>query len=145
MKKQFAAIIMSAAAILVLTAVSANAQSRQTMTVNIPFEFSVAGDTYGAGEYTIGRLNPMEPAMLILKKKNGHEMKIFSTQNVKSKTTVGNAQVVFSKAGDSYSLAEIWTGGVESGRERIKNKKERKAQQLTRAQQEKVVLTAALQ
>jgi hypothetical protein len=145
MKKQFATIIMSVAAILVLTAVSANAQSRQTITVNIPFEFTVAGETYAAGEYKIGRLNPMEPAMLILKKKKGNEMKIFSTQNLKSKTGVENLSVVFSKSGDSYSLSEIWTGGIGSGRQTIKSKNERKAQQLLKAEQEKVVLKASLQ
>ncbi len=73
MKKQFAAIALSIAAVLVLTAASANAQSMQKMTVNIPFEFSVAGTTYEAGEYTFGRFSEQQPMILILKKKNGTE------------------------------------------------------------------------
>lgn len=122
MKKQFAAIILSIAAALVLTAVSANAQSRQKVTIDIPFEFTVAGETYAAGEYTIGRFNEQEPAMLILKKKNGNEMKIFLTQNLKPKTAAENARgVVFSKSGGSYSLAEIWTGDMEGRRQILKS------------------------
>jgi hypothetical protein len=145
MKKQFAAIIMSVAAVLVLTAISASAQSTQTMTIDIPFEFNVAGKTYGAGKYTIERFNPAEPGMLILKKKDGGVKKIFLTQNVKSKTGVENARVVFSKAGDSYSLSEIWTGDKEGGLQTISSKNERKAGQALRAKQEKVVLEASLQ
>ena len=145
MKKQFAAIIMSVTAVLVLTAISANAQSRQTMTIDIPFEFTVTGKTYGAGKYTIGRFNPAEPRMLILKKKDGSVKKIFLTQNVKSKTGVENARVVFSKGADSYSLSEIWTGDTEGGLQTINSNVERKSGQVFRAKQEKVVLEASLQ
>lgn len=145
MKKQFAAIIVSIAAVLVLTAVSANAQSKQKMTIDIPFEFTVAGETYGAGKYTIGRFNEQEPAMLILKKNGGGVKKLFLTQNLKSKTTVETARIVFSKAGDSYSLAEIWTGDMEGGRQILKSKNERGAERLAIAKQEKVVLSASLQ
>jgi hypothetical protein len=105
----------------------------------------VAGKTYGAGKYTIERFNPAEPGMLILKKKDGGVKKIFLTQNVKSKTGVENARVVFSKAGDSYSLSEIWTGDKKGGLQTISSKNERKAGQALRAKQEKVVLEASLQ
>lgn len=141
MKKQFAAIIVSIAAVLVLTVISANAQSTQMMTIDIPFEFNVAGKTYGAGKYTIGRFNPAEPGILILKKKDGGVKKIFLTQNVKSKTGVENARVVFSKAGGSYSLSEIWTGDTEGGLRTINSKNDRKAGQVLREKQEKVANT----
>jgi hypothetical protein len=145
MKKQFAAIIMSVAAILFLTAVSANAQSKQPMTIDIPFEFTVAGETYAAGKYTIRRFNPAEPGMLILKKKEGNVKKLLLTQNVNSKTGVENARVVFSKADGLYSLSEIWTGDMEGGRQILKSKNERKAQRLGKAEHEKVVVAASLQ
>ena len=145
MKKQFTAIIVSIAAVLVLTAVSANAQSKQKMTIDIPFEFTVAGETYGAGKYTIGRFNEQEPAMLILKKNDGGVKKLFLTQNVKSKTTVETARIVFSKADGSYSLAEIWTGDMEGGRQVLRSKNEREAERLAKAKQEKIVLAASMQ
>ena len=116
------------AAVLFLTAVSANAQSKQKMTIDIPFEFTVAGETYAAGKYTIGRFNEQEPAMLILKRKAGGVKKLFLTQNLKSKTTVETARIAFSKAGGSYSLAEIWTGEMEGGRQILKSKNEREGE-----------------
>ena len=116
------------AAVLFLTAVSANAQSKQKMTIDIPFEFTVAGKTYAAGKYTIGRFNEQEPAMLILKRKAGGVKKLFLTQNLKSKTTVETARIAFSKAGGSYSLAEIWTGEMEGGRQILKSKNEREGE-----------------
>jgi hypothetical protein len=145
MKKQFAAIIVSIAAVLVLTAVSAKAQSRQTMNIDIPFTFTISGKTYGAGKYTIGQFNPAEPGMLILKKKDSGVRKIFLTQNVKSKTGVETARVVFSKAGDSYWLSEIWTGGMEDGLQTINSENVRKAGQVLREKQEKVVIEASIQ
>lgn len=143
MKKQLATIITSVAAVMVLTAVSANAQSERNMTVDVPFEFVIAGETYGAGKYTIGRFNAQKPEILILKKKEGGEKKVFLTQKMKSKTGVENAHLVFSISGDSYSLSEIWTGGGEGGQQTVKSKSERKAQ--LRAKQEKMVLAASLQ
>ena len=132
-------------AALVGSIYSAKAQSRQTMNIDIPFTFTISGKTYGAGKYTIGQFNPAEPGMLILKKKDSGVRKIFLTQNVKSKTGVENARVVFSKAGDSYSLSEIWTGDKKGGLQTISSKNERKAGQALRAKQEKVVLEASLQ
>jgi hypothetical protein len=145
MKKQFAAIIVSIAAVLVLTAVSAKAQSRQTMNIDIPFTFTISGKTYGAGKYTIGQFNPAEPGMLILKKKDSGVRKIFLTQNVKSKTGVETARVVFSKAGDSYSLSEIWSGGMEDGLQTINSENVRKTGQILKEKQEKVVIEASIQ
>ena len=145
MKKQIAAIIVSIAAVFVLTAVSAKAQSNQKMTVNIPFEFAIAGETYAAGKYTIGRLNEQKPGMLILKRKEGAAMKMFLTQNLRSKTRIETARIVFSNSGGSYSLSEIWTGGVEGGRQILAGGNERRSERFAKTADERIILPALLQ
>lgn len=90
-KKQITAIVFSVAAVLILTATSANAQSGRTMSVEIPFDFTIADNSYTAGEYTIGRLNRQKPSILILRKKDGKEKKIILTQEAPKETEAQNA------------------------------------------------------
>lgn len=130
--------------ILVLTAISAKAQSARTLKVEIPFEFIVDGETYQPGEYTIGRVNPQRPLMLILKDTEGTEKKVVMTQRMRSKNLVDSPTVVFSKYDDTYFLSEVWTGSTKNGLQLPKTNNEKSAQRTEITRKEKVLLIASL-
>ena len=84
--------------------------------VNIPFDFLVRGKTLPAGEYEISRIRDEPQVLLISNRNQSHEHATINTEPVE-----GNApqygKVIFYRYGDSYFLHEIWTAGIETGRE----------------------------
>jgi hypothetical protein len=87
----------------------AQAQSGSVYQANIPFDFSVSGKSFKAGEYSIsfGILRD-SPASFLISSADGKESAIvrdaFSKEVLKPSR---NARIVFDKDGDDYTLAEI--------------------------------------
>lgn len=144
MKRQLKTIGILLTAVLVFMAVSAEAQSRRTMTVNVPFQFEVAGETYEPGEYKIERLNPDKPSVLVLKGAEKKKPAVFLTQKLEAEEIVENPGVTFTQLDDAYFLSEIWTGGSKTGVEVLIGAKKREAEKLTSIKRQKVTLTARL-
>lgn len=87
----------------------AQAQSGSLYRANIPFDFSVNGKSFKAGEYSIsfGILRD-SPASFLIRSADGKESAMvtdaFSKDVFKSN---GTERIVFDKDGDVYTLAEI--------------------------------------
>lgn len=126
--------------IFLLLSISVNAQSRETMKVNIPFEFTVAGDVFEAGDYTIERFNPQQRSVLILKSVDGNSKRILLTNEVKTENIVENAKLVFTKIAGSYFLSQVWVDSGRSGLELVKSKAERKTERLAKLNKEKIMV-----
>lgn len=145
MKKQLTIAAVLAVLVLALTTVSADAQGRRAMKIDIPFDFIIGGDSFEAGEYTVGRLSPQKPSILILKSRTGESRKIFLTQPLHSEIAVKKPRVIFSKYEGTYFLAEVWAAGVKNGAELRKSKSEQSLMvEIAKARREKIVLTASL-
>ena len=84
--------------------------------VNIPFDFQVRGTTLPAGEYEISRLSDESQVLEVANIHNRHEHVAIETDPVQG-AIANHGKVVFHRYGDSYFLHEIWTAGLETGRE----------------------------
>lgn len=104
----------------------AQAQTGSPYEANIPFDFTVAGNSFKAGEYSISfGIVRSNRASFLIRSADGKETAIindtFSKEVLKPG---GNARIVFNKDGDDYTLAEIETSqiNVELFKERRKQK-----------------------
>lgn len=128
--------------LFLLLSISVNAQSRNALEVNIPFEFTVAGDVFEAGDYVIERLNPQKESMLILKAADGDGKKVFLTHKVKAEEAVDSPNLVFVKIDETFFLSQIWSSPNGNGLELLKSKKERKREKLAKVKKERITVLA---
>jgi hypothetical protein len=102
-------------AILAVT-VPARAQSAQEQTASIPFAFNVGDKTFPAGTYRVRRLNPAsDRAALEIKSADGRLGKITLTSFVHSGRAEEQPRLVFTRYGEQYFLAQVWTPGPDGG------------------------------
>jgi hypothetical protein len=116
MKRQLMTVLMCLSYVVTLAASSANAQSKQGITIDVPFNFIVDGKTLEPGQYKIERLNSGMPAMLVLKTADGRKVKAFWTSRVEVMKPEKEGKLVFLRYGENYFLSEVWTGGERNGR-----------------------------
>ena len=113
--------LMVALAILT-SVVSANAQSRVTVSANIPFEFVVGDTMLPAGEYSLRPATSGDEALMVQNAENGHAIVRLTEPAIESKKK--HTRLVFHRYGQSYFLAEVWKG-ERLGRRLTKSKLER--------------------
>lgn len=104
-------------ALLVASCLPAVAQANQLL-LDIPFNFIVKGKTLPAGHYTVKQLGSMDESVWAIE--GAHDSAMFLTDPVESPKTAHNPSLVFLKAGDQYSLLQIWGGG-HAGREVLRS------------------------
>ena len=103
--------------LLILTVSSVLGQSgRQTVTVNIPFNFTVGEKTLPAGEYVLQRNKRDSDTVWVIKNDNG-AVAVFLTRPVRNNNTQQETSLVFHRYEDNYFLSEFWTAGSNTGRE----------------------------
>ena len=105
--------------------------------VNIPFDFLVRGKTLPAGEYEISRLSDEPQVLEISNIHNRHDHAAIETDPVQGRVP-NHGMVVFHRYGDSYFLNEIWTTGLETGRELPASHQEKMLRRETLAKGESV-------
>jgi hypothetical protein len=91
---------------------------------NIPFDFNVRGRTLPAGEYEISRISDEPGAMEIANIYHRSEHAVMESEPVQGRIPK-RGEVVFHRYGDNYFLYEVWTPGMETGREIEPSKRER--------------------
>jgi hypothetical protein len=135
MKKQASKLIALASLFLALTAVSAQAQSRGTIEVQIPFDF-IAGETrLPAGTYNIKRISRGDEKALLVRSQDNRVTALVSTNSVEASAERSQARLVFHRYGEQYFLSQVWNAGSLAGRELPASKAERevmKAQKLAK-------------
>jgi hypothetical protein len=94
-------------ALLVAACLPAAAQTQQ-LRLNIPFDFIVKGKTLPAGHYIAKRLGTIDESVWTLESDQAAAM--FLTNPVESPRVSHNPSLIFLKAGDQYSLLQIWDG-----------------------------------
>ncbi len=82
---------------------------------DIPFDFMVGDKTFSAGTYTF-----TEPTItlgtLLIRSLDSHESVLVITQSVQENLTPSDeTKLVFTRYGDQYFLAQVWTVGEVSG------------------------------
>lgn len=130
MKREALTTFSMLALLLVMTAVSANAQNQRTKTVtNIPFEFNVGDKTLPAGEYTVRpNRSYSQNVWLIQNREEGINFYFFTMSVSSGQSQEG--KLVFHRYGNQYFLSQIWRSGDNSGRKLEIARRERELAQI---------------
>jgi hypothetical protein len=143
MRKQ---IFMLAASIVVLVTMAAvttaQAQTMNQFTADIPFDFHVGGERFPAGEYTIRCLNPSSK-VLQLRKTDGETSVMLHTNSIVGRMNQ-KSRLVFSRYGNQYYFSQAWLGSESLGMQAVKSRQEKAtAKEMARLayKPEKVALT----
>ena len=95
-------------------AATSKAQSSKDAQFEIPFEFIVKDKVFPAGTYSIERLNPGNPSLLIMKNTHGKDKIVFLTQSFNKEQT-NNARLTFKFFGNNYFLGSVWINNNHNG------------------------------
>ncbi len=152
MKKQAFRTITMLSLLLVLAAVSVNAQqlSENSIAVNIPFAFAVDDTKLPAGNYTLQRIALTSSYdRLVIQSADGlGDTHIVMTSPNRTSEVQKQSRLVFNRYGDQYFLSQVWMAGSDTGRDLFQSRNERnlaKESKLARSKSEhqKVALTAS--
>ena len=125
-----------------------NAQSSRRVTANVPFDFVVGDKTFTAGAYEVKAATSSGGAMIVRNQSSQRSITRLtnSIQPINKDTT---ARLVFHRYGETYFLAEVWSGADYAGRQVLESKREkqlrREAPALAQNQFERVELVAVVQ
>jgi hypothetical protein len=126
MNRQLIGILFAGCLLALLAAVPAQAQLPGIpIRVTIPFDFIIRGKTLPSGKYEIKRLGDQPDGLLVYNITN-HQHAVFESEPVQTSKPPRRGEVVFHEYGDTYFLAQIWTGGEEEGRELTPSRDEKR-------------------
>jgi hypothetical protein len=94
------------------------------LAVNIPFAFQAGDQILPAGEYRLEPATSGAGQFERLRQVDGDAVLIVSTIPVQSKTENPDPALIFHRYGQTYFLAQIWTGGA-TGRQLLKSDREK--------------------
>ena len=96
-----------------LAAASVHAQSRNTITANIPFDFALGDAKLKAGEYIVDRVDMQR---LVITSTDG-KVRVFALapRNIERPSNHASEKLVFHLYGDMYFLSEAWINGSGNG------------------------------
>lgn len=103
-------------------AVIGKAQSINRLVFETTFNFIIRDQTFPAGKYTIERLNPADPQVLLLREISGEAKTIFLAHSMISNKTMEESQLIFNHINESYFLTGIWVSGETNGYDILLNK-----------------------
>lgn len=112
---------------LLMTVVTAQAQSRGKLEINIPFEFQIGSQTLPAGEYNVKRLTQNS---VLVQSADGQQSAIAQTPGIvqaNANAKASSEKLVFHQYGNQYFLAQVWMVRGSDGRELMKSNAERQA------------------
>ena len=116
MKKLYVSIFLLFGLYAILAAAPARAQGVREQTASIPFSFNVGDKTFPAGLYRVRQLNPaLDRAALEIKSEDGRMSKVTLTRPVRARRTTEEARLVFTRYGEQYFLAQVWTQAQDDG------------------------------
>ena len=101
------------------------------MKFNVPFEFTVGGQTMPAGEYVVTLLGrDAYPSAVLVKSGDGRHARMLQMTAVEAKRARERATLVFNRYGDRHFLAQVWTPAERAGLKVRKSRDERQVVQI---------------
>ena len=152
MKNQAFKTITMLSLLLMLAAVSVNAQklSDNSIAVNIPFDFAFGETRLPAGNYTLRRVVlPSSYDRVVIQSADGRgDTRTVMTRPNRTSEVQKQSNLVFNRYGDQYFLSQVWMAGSDTGRDLFQSRNERnlaRESKLARSKSghQKVVLTAS--
>jgi hypothetical protein len=126
MRTQTLKTMMVISILMILSALSVNAQKGSGFVVKVPFAFTLSGKTLPAGEYVFARSAQASSEVIRIRSKERGAF--VQTKLVQAQDIQEESQVIFKRYGDQYFLFQIWTSGKSSGRELFKSAQEQKSE-----------------
>ena len=111
-------------ALALATAGASNAQTSNQIVADIPFEFTVGGESLPSGQYTVRAANSQGNA-LIVQSSDAKSAAMRLTNSIRPSKPNTQARLVFHRYGERYFLAEVWSGSDSTGRQLMKSRQER--------------------
>ena len=112
-------VFLSMATMLVALSAPLSAQSL-TLKANVPFEFTVSGQSMPAGEYTIAAVSAGLPTIRISNADSG----VLAVANRSDNERSGKSTLIFHRYGDQYFLSRIVSGQTAMELPASRNEKE---------------------
>jgi hypothetical protein len=129
MKRQKVTIMIAALVVAIASVTTVRAQSAGSVSVTIPFEFSVGTRTLPAGDYNVRRtLQGGSVVMRIQDNNNSVRAFLPNARPVGGLDIQAESKLVFSRYGNQYCLSQIWIAGRSTGAELNKTNRERSLQ-----------------
>lgn len=117
MKRNLFSVALILSLLVILTVVSAPAQTTRQLSASVPFDFTVGQTTLPAGKYTIYRTSVNTSDGFLMRDENGHVAVVFKTHAVPGLEQPVKGRLEFRRLGDQYFLARFWASGNDAGRE----------------------------
>ena len=108
-----------------LVAVAAVQAQDKTVTANVPFSFYMGRSAMPQGAYKVDELS--HGAVVRMRSKEATEA--VATHEIAAKKHIEPAKLVFHRYGESYFLAEIWTGDASIGQALLVSPREKELAQ----------------
>jgi hypothetical protein len=121
--------LMMLGIMMALTTGSAYAQSGKSLTITIPFDFSVRGKTLPAGQYQFARSTQSSPEGLILRGATKEPSVFILGRVVQANEIQRHSKLVFRQYGKEYFLSEVWISGASTGCKLPRSRQERQIAQ----------------
>jgi len=117
MKQQPPKLIATFICLLLLAFVSINAQAQyaEKVVVNIPFQFSVGGEQFPAGEYTVKPTSQINSCFTIQSRRGRAATIVLAPITLQGNQRVNQARVVFHRYKNLYFLSQVWMPDSGSG------------------------------
>ena len=112
---------LSLAVTLAVAAVYANPAG--PLKADVPFDFSVGGETLPAGVYTVMPMTTQN--VLRIRREDGRAAALVITNDAPARRGQDQTRLGFHRYGDRYFLAQVWTAGDSNGRELGQSRAER--------------------
>lgn len=119
-------------AILLVTVVaSAQGQSLENrIKAQVPFDFSIGDKRLPSGKYSVGRARQnSDDVVLSIEDEDGVSMALQMSIPVLTGSPRSRTTLVFHRYGDQYFLYQVWPAGALTGRQFLKSRSEREAQE----------------
>ena len=123
MKKKISTLLIAVSLLLALSIAPAHAYSKERVKADIPFEFTVAGKSFPAGEYIVEQF---ASRILMIRSTDGRYVTMFLISPVQPGASVTKAKLVFHRDGEQHSLFRVFTGASGLGFETPRTDSEEK-------------------
>jgi len=109
--------------VLFIGAVIASGQTRRgDVIVDVPFEFSAAGQTLPSGHYIVASHDD------VIRIFNAHTAGLYIPTHAAIRSKSDGSKLVFHRYGNSYFLSAVWVTGNTIGKELFRSPAERELQ-----------------
>lgn len=101
--------------LLMTTAISASAQTPESMTIDIHFRFSALGQTLSAGRYSVKRIAQSGTTYAIQSEDGKEAVIVLTTASLGGGNAEAQPKFVFNNYGGRHFLSEMWMPGSNKG------------------------------